>query len=506
MHRLLSLPRTLHRLVHFLGVPDLPALVLAHPTLYGASLAAPSISTPLDLFMPSEEDSEEDQVDSEDADPEAPLFLPEPDDQGADQEDADPDAPELLLPLLALDLLPSLRHVDVTGTASRLPHDNFYRFCDACLARGISIHNDFLVIALACRIPRNICLSVDKLQLDQPVLRLACRFNGHVYPAVRFCCRIPDWRAFAAANPLLFQAGAKPSPQTIIDLSSADVAHSHLEVSEPTPLMAAVDANSSPEVVAHLAENWSRFTLKNTTALMRAAASGNARLVSALIPFEAGIVTTNWSISSALASAAHAGHVDCVSLLMSSEAGLRNRNGWTALMSAAWSGHADCVSLLVPTEAGLKREGGWTALAVAVMFGHADCVSLLVQTEAGTTANDGRTALMLAAGHGFTDCVTLLISEAGTATANGWTALMDAALDGHADCVSLLAPTEARMVRFDGVTALMLAALEGHTQCVAVLAPVEADCIDNSGCTALMHATQHGHTDCAALSVQAHPE
>ena len=78
------------------------------------------------------------------------------------------------------------------------------------------------------------------------------------------------------------------------------------------------------------------------------------------------------------------GHTDCVKLLLKKEAGMRDKNGWTALMYATEYGHPDCVELLAEREKNMKTThacwgfpSGTTALGIAKRMNHTRIVSIL---------------------------------------------------------------------------------------------------------------------------------
>eukprot|EP00769_Ergobibamus_cyprinoides_P003404 gnl/Ergobibamus_cyprinoides/4715.p1 GENE.gnl/Ergobibamus_cyprinoides/4715~~gnl/Ergobibamus_cyprinoides/4715.p1 ORF type:complete len:127 (-),score=16.63 gnl/Ergobibamus_cyprinoides/4715:12-392(-) len=109
------------------------------------------------------------------------------------------------------------------------------------------------------------------------------------------------------------------------------------------------------------------------------------------------------------------------------EAGLRDEKGTTALMRAAANGDAAIVSLLVDKEAGMKDSEGRTALMLALCLtvpsgssatvreksSQSRCaiVELLAPKEAAIVSSDGETMLMVAISRGFSDCIPPLGSR-----------------------------------------------------------------------------------------------
>jgi ankyrin repeat protein len=474
MRRLLTLQRIRDRIVYFLGVEGVPGLALSHPSLYEASLAAPSISTVTEYSR----------------DGRRVCIL------------ARQLSNELQMSFLSsvLHLFPSLIHIELIGflgLSSRV-----YDFFKHCAARKISVHVQTLSISrLPCRIPRDLCLSVDELTAGSS--NVTCIFNGHRIRTTIFCCRTPYWRAFAAANPALFELDTL-TDDAFIDLSPADVSRSWVCVEESTPLIDAVSKGESPEVINDLVKQWSRCVNgQNDTALAIAAQAGKAELVAALIPFEAGIRGPRHG-STALIAATVRGHADCVSLLIPYEAGIYDGTGSTALMAAATCGHegmfaavrghVKCVSLLAPFEARVRDKEGITALMMAAELGDAEIVSLLVDKEARMVDDNGNTALMYAV-----------------------VGMMHHSHFHSALSVSLLADREAGMKDSDGDTALMralerlyrypttvpAAVSQSCLTIVELLAPMEAAVAKSNGETPLMVAVSHDLSECIPLLISA---
>ena len=173
-----------------------------------------------------------------------------------------------------------------------------------------------------------------------------------------------------------------------------------------------------------------------------------------------------------------------------------------------------------------------TALVIAAERGHVECVELLVQSEASVSIDDTscRTPLMAAAEKGHDRCVELLIKE-GTLffleTKNNekipyvdWpqeneevdffinlSALMYASKKGHATRVKLLlnAGADVNLKDRDNMTALMYSATNGYDDCVELLLKAGADVNtkDRNDMTALALATSNGHAGCVKLLQEA---
>lgn len=161
------------------------------------------------------------------------------------------------------------------------------------------------------------------------------------------------------------------------------------------------------------------------TALMHAATEGYLECVEMLVPIEAGVVNTGDIM--AINFAAARGHVDCLKVLMEYE-GVKEKGTWydgrtTALISAAEQGRCECVSLLVTREAGERDWTGFTALMTAVTNNKPEVVPLLaVELDLpllkpyqalilGNTTiefNVGDTALTMARYYKHADCIRAL--------------------------------------------------------------------------------------------------
>lgn len=278
-------------------------------------------------------------------------------------------------------------------------------------------------------------------------------------------------------------------------------------------------------------------TVHGFTALMLAAGSGHALVVSELLQNYTQKVT--FENRTALMLAARGGHTECVRLLAQHEAGKHDYDGWTALMHAAWNGTADTVRALIDREQLLQDSMGWTALMIAVSRNNASVIPfLLVEAFKQTTVSSvlldktyppGLTALMIAMILGHINCISILIEQAiDLVDAEGHDARYYASARGLADIMPPLRLGGADSPEAEGMgleamsssisslnfgiqdrkvllsaswTSLMFAAFVGKVFIVRSALEVEAGKIDTNGRTALMLSTI-GHTpECAQLLV-----
>ncbi|KWX13764.1 hypothetical protein QR46_2215 [Giardia duodenalis assemblage B] len=226
------------------------------------------------------------------------------------------------------------------------------------------------------------------------------------------------------------------------------------------------------------------------TALMRAAARGDAKLAELLVPIQKEMRDKDGN--TAFVHALKSKHADVAMILLEHEAPSR-----TPLMCAAVTGDVETAKRHL-NEMDERNSDGDTAYTLAARAGHEDIVELL-----DPTTSQGVTALMRAAERGDVDTVKAFTSlqtgrKAEYSEINGWkmyegTALMRAAAHGHTEIVRLLVEYEGRIQDADGQTALMMAAYHGHLECTKLLLYKEKGMRDNKAGTALMYATKRNH-------------
>ena len=194
-----------------------------------------------------------------------------------------------------------------------------------------------------------------------------------------------------------------------------------------------------------------------------------------------------------------------------------NERDWddlTALITAASAGHLEIVKLLIKAGAdvNLSDKDGITALMEASIMGHDKIVHQILDAgaEVDFTSNSGVTALWLAAGENKVAVLKTLLKKNADATvtrSDGITALMTASVAGHVEAVKLLLEDGADPIAVDadGLTALMNAAEKGATNVMKVLVAAAAESfgsaddyvntMSTTGFNALIIASAHGHTD-----------
>jgi len=137
------------------------------------------------------------------------------------------------------------------------------------------------------------------------------------------------------------------------------------------------------------------------TALMRAAGSGQPRVVETLLPF-AKLTQANVRGETALYMAAQDGHAECARLLANPETcAQRTRQGESAFEIAVQWGHLDAVRTLMPfTDLNACNFLTQTPLMQAVGMGDSDLVALLApHSDLSVRTNSGQTAFELGYEH-----------------------------------------------------------------------------------------------------------
>lgn len=263
--------------------------------------------------------------------------------------------------------------------------------------------------------------------------------------------------------------------------------------------------SNNPSLLAQfLEQNKVKRCQDRWTALMFAAYHGNVDVVRLLMNKENGAQSPHYK-HTALMLATKAEHIQCVELLVSNEAGIKDRNGETALMFAVSQGNIRIASILVKYEASLTNNIQETALFKAIVMEHTDIAKLLLPVEAHIVDEEETTALMLAASKGNSEIVGMLTEKSIDIRKKnkfGYTALMAAAQEDAVDCVTMLLSRERGMTNANGMTALMLAAARNFERSVKLLINYELGIKDHDGDTALLIAIGEQSETTAVLLAQ----
>lgn len=189
--------------------------------------------------------------------------------------------------------------------------------------------------------------------------------------------------------------------------------------------------------------------------------------------------------------------------------------GSTALMTAAMAGHVDVVARLLgsgKSNVRARDQSGSTALHVAAYYGHASCVELILRAGAEANALDGhgQTPLFHACGGGHADVAQALFQAGGSVhfvDGEGRSLLHWAAVGGHDQVCTMLLSRNLPVDGADnsGRTPLHNAAFGNHGRTLAVLlqAGANADLQDDAGITALHWAASTGSLDVVELLLHA---
>ncbi|KAK3284111.1 hypothetical protein CYMTET_8221 [Cymbomonas tetramitiformis] len=171
-----------------------------------------------------------------------------------------------------------------------------------------------------------------------------------------------------------------------------------------------------------------------------------------------------------------------------------------------------CPFFVVKLVARIRDAEGNTPFLLACSRGDQTALSVLLSTDPLVTNRDGCNGLHLACYSGHYPCVTWILDNVGqlacTATKfSGLTALHIAACDGHFESVRALLDhgvlVDAQSPQ--GQTALLMACCNGHEECVRLLLDAGADALIRTGggldgCLKL--ATRNGYLNCVEVLLQ----
>ena len=188
------------------------------------------------------------------------------------------------------------------------------------------------------------------------------------------------------------------------------------------------------------------------TALMAAAAAGDAGLVRELLAAGADPAATNRLGGSVLMYAIGGGNLDAVRQLLDTEIALDGQasNGWSAVTMAAAKNEGEMLALLGAAGAELNPADiyGWTPLMRAAYQGHRHAVTALLELpglDLARVNHNGQTALHLAVIGGSAELVRALLAHGArqTTDANGYTPQSIARELERDDLLALLENAEA---------------------------------------------------------------
>lgn len=260
-------------------------------------------------------------------------------------------------------------------------------------------------------------------------------------------------------------------------------------------------------------------TKMGTTALIRAAATGNLSFMQMLLDRGADPLKENW-YGSAFHCAAEAGQIAALQELLQRglDVDIRDHRGRTALHCATIEGHVAAMRTLLTRGADVNakcsdRGQVYTALRYAVVCEQPlEVVKTLLISGATTESRSrgGLTPLHDAAAMLLEDTLLLLLefgADVNARNAQRHTALHTAAIRNHVDIVQVLidhgADKNARTV--DGFTALYLAAERGAEETVKALIASEVDieAEDNHGSTAIHVAIKENQRKIVQILLEA---
>lgn len=229
------------------------------------------------------------------------------------------------------------------------------------------------------------------------------------------------------------------------------------------------------------------------TALMVAAECNNLDAATRLLDSEAGMVSKTGE--TALSISLQNSHFAIANLLVKRE-GI-NTAGISSWKTVRNGGAEPLMNSSLSLTALTTSDNGLTELMMAVQRDDIIAVYCLVPLQAGMQDRNGYTALMYAAEKGAYPIVRILVElggEAGKQNLQGGSALMLAARNGHLSTCQFLAEKECGLVGSPDPllaphqTALMLACFYGHISIVRLLFHKEKNVVSASGKTVLSYA------------------
>jgi len=161
----------------------------------------------------------------------------------------------------------------------------------------------------------------------------------------------------------------------------------------------------------------------------------------------------------------------------------RNDSGkYNALLWASQQGHVDCIKVLIESDANVNYVGeyGCTALRLAVSNGRKECVKALIEAGANVNQIDnyGYTVLMSASYNGYTEIMKYLINAGANVNYMDkyWNTALIRILDGktrrrYAICLKILidAGADIYIINNNGHSVLSKALLNDYTECTSLI-------------------------------------
>lgn len=257
------------------------------------------------------------------------------------------------------------------------------------------------------------------------------------------------------------------------------------------------------------------------TALITAASAGYIDIVKLLLKEGADVNASDKDGITALMEASIMGHSKIVDVLINAgaEVDFKSNSQVTALWLAAGENKVDVMKILLKkyADASVTRSDGITALMTSTVAGHVEASKLLLEHDADPLAvdADGLTALMNAAENGSKEVMNILINAVegkqeyvDMMSATGFNAVIIASAHGHTDAVKFLiteAGADVNSVHENEVTSLMYAAASGHVETMKVLiedGKVEINALHTNGGSALIEACTAGATDAVEFLIE----
>jgi len=256
------------------------------------------------------------------------------------------------------------------------------------------------------------------------------------------------------------------------------------------------------------------------TALITAASAGHLEIVKILLKAGADVDSSDKDGITALMEASIMGHEKIVNVLIDAgaEVDFKSNSGVTALWLAAGENKVNVLKTLLKknADASVTRSDGITALMTGSVAGHVEAVKLLIEDGADPLAvdADGLTALMNAAEKGATNVMKVLIAAADSAdyvntmSSTGFNSVIIASAHGHTDSVKYLiteANADVNLVHDNQVSALMYAAASGHVETMKTLledGKVGINMVHTNGGSALVEACTAGASDAITFLIK----